>query len=64
VSQCGRPEAEPSCTIVFDGGYAPAENLKLIHRHQRLFFTTLKSNRLVSFHQSGYWMFKDYFCAT
>jgi DDE superfamily endonuclease len=37
-----------ACTILFDGWYASAENLKLIHRHQRLFFTTLKSNRLVS----------------
>jgi hypothetical protein len=35
-------------TIVFDGWYASAENLKLIHRRQRTFFTTLKSNRLVS----------------
>jgi DDE family transposase len=35
-------------TILFDGWYASAENLKLIHRRQRIFFTTLKSNRLVS----------------
>jgi DDE superfamily endonuclease len=35
-------------TILFDGWYASAENLKLIHRRQRTFFTTLKSNRLVS----------------
>jgi hypothetical protein len=35
-------------TILFDGWYASAENLKLIHRRQRVFFTTLKSNRLVS----------------
>ena len=35
-------------TIVFDGWYASAENLKLIHRRKRTFFTTLKSNRLVS----------------
>jgi hypothetical protein len=32
----------------FDGWYAAAENLKLIHRRKRIFFTTLKSNRLVS----------------
>jgi hypothetical protein len=35
-------------TILFDGWYASAENLKLIHRRKRIFFTTLKSNRLVS----------------
>jgi hypothetical protein len=35
-------------TILFDGWYASAENLKLIHRQQWTFFTTLKSNRLVS----------------
>lgn len=35
-------------TIVFDGWYASAENLKLIHRRHWTFFTTLKSNRLVS----------------
>jgi hypothetical protein len=35
-------------TILFDGWYASAENLKLIHRHHWTFFTTLKSNRLVS----------------
>ena len=34
--------------ILFDGWYASAENLKLIHRRKRLFFTTLKNNRLVS----------------
>ena len=35
-------------TILFDGWYASAENLKLIHRRKRIFFTTLKSNRWVS----------------
>ncbi len=35
-------------TILFDGWYASAENLKLIHRRKRSFFTTLKSTRLVS----------------
>ena len=35
-------------TILFDSWYASAENLKLIHRRKRIFFTTLKSNRLVS----------------
>ncbi len=35
-------------TILCDGWYASAENLKLMHRRQWTFFTTLKSNRLVS----------------
>ena len=35
-------------TILFDGWYASAEKLKLIHRRQRGFFTTLKSSRVVS----------------
>jgi len=35
-------------TILFDGWYASAENLKLIHRRHWTFCTTLKSNRLVS----------------
>lgn len=35
-------------TILFDGWYASADNLKVIHRRKRIFFTTLKSNRLVS----------------
>jgi hypothetical protein len=35
-------------TILFDGWYASAGNLKLIHRCKRTVFTTLKSNRLVS----------------
>lgn len=35
-------------TLLFDGWYASAENLKLIHRRKRTFFPTLKSNRLVS----------------
>ena len=34
--------------IVFDAWYASKENLKYIHRKQRFFVTTLKSNRLVS----------------
>jgi len=42
-------------TIVFDGWYASAENLKLIHRRHWTFFTTLKSKRLVSLSQEqGY----------
>jgi len=35
-------------TILFDAWYASVENLKLIHRQKWVFFTTLKSNRLVS----------------
>lgn len=35
-------------TLLFDGWYAAAEKLKVIHRRQRTFFTTRKSNRLVS----------------
>jgi len=35
-------------TILFDGWYASAENLKLIHRRKRIFFTTRKSHRVVS----------------
>jgi hypothetical protein len=35
-------------TILFDAWYASVENLKLIHRRNWTFFTTLKSNRLVS----------------
>jgi hypothetical protein len=41
-----------ACTILFDSWYASAENLKLIHRRKRLFFTTLKSNRLVSLNKA------------
>jgi hypothetical protein len=35
-------------TILFDTWYASADNLKLIHRLNLVFFTTLKENRLVS----------------
>ena len=35
-------------TILFDSWYAAADNLKLIHRLNLVFFTTLKENRLVS----------------
>jgi DDE superfamily endonuclease len=35
-------------TILFDGWYASAENLKVIHRRRWTFFTTRKSNRVVS----------------
>ena len=47
-------------TSLFDGGYASAENLKLIHRRKRIFFTTLKSNRLVSLSKAaGYCHLED-----
>lgn len=35
-------------TVLFDSWYASAENLKRIHRADRIFYTTLKANRLVS----------------
>jgi len=42
-------------TVLFDSWYASVDNLKLVHRAGRVFFTTLKSNRLVSLSkESGY----------
>ncbi len=35
-------------TVLFDTWYASADNLKLVHRAGRIFYTTLKANRLVS----------------
>jgi Archaeal putative transposase ISC1217 len=47
-------------TILFDGWYAAAENLKLSHRRKRSFFTTLKSNRVVRLSQeAGYCHLED-----
>jgi len=41
--------------ILFDTWYASAENLKLVHRLGLIFFTTLKSNRMVSLSkEAGY----------
>jgi hypothetical protein len=41
--------------VLFDSWYASVDNLKLIHRSGWTFFTTLKSNRLVSLHRdTGY----------
>jgi hypothetical protein len=34
--------------VLFDSWYAGATNLKYVHRQGRIFYTTLKSNRLVS----------------
>src|SRR2546426_2387056 len=41
------PKQIQARTLLFEGWYAAAENLQLIHRRKRTFFTTLKSNRLV-----------------
>lgn len=35
-------------TVLFDSWYASADNLKLVHRAGRIFYTTLNANRLVS----------------
>jgi len=34
-------------TVLFDSWYAAADKLKLVHRAGRIFYTTLKANRLV-----------------
>jgi hypothetical protein len=44
----GEPTGSQARTILFEGGYAAAENGKLSHRRHWPSFTTLKSNRLVS----------------
>ncbi|MDZ7876130.1 MAG: hypothetical protein U5L45_00590 [Saprospiraceae bacterium] len=42
-------------TILFDSWYSSVDNLKLIHRCDWTFFTTLKSNRMVSISkETGY----------
>jgi hypothetical protein len=45
--------------ILFDSWYASAENLKLVHRLGLIFFTTLKSNRMVSLSKEGGWLHLD-----
>ena len=45
--------------ILFDTWYASAENLKLVHRLGLTFFTTLKSNRMVSLSKEGGWIHLD-----
>ena len=45
--------------ILFDSWYASAENLKLAHRLGLTFFTTLKSNRMVSLSKEGGWIHLD-----
>lgn len=42
--------------ILFDSWYASAANLKLVHRLGLVFFTTLKSNRMVSLSKEGGWI--------
>ena len=42
--------------ILFDSWYASVENLKLVHRLGLTFFTTLKSNRMVSLSKEGGWL--------
>lgn len=37
-----------SRTILFDSGYVSVENIKFIHRVNKIFITTLKENRCVS----------------
>jgi len=46
--------------ILFDSWYASVANLKYIHRHGRIFYTTLKSNRLISLSkEAGYIHLQD-----
>ena len=46
--------------ILFDSWYASVDNLKYIHRQDRIFYTTLKSNRLVSItKEEGYIHLQD-----
>ena len=42
--------------ILFDSWYASAANLKLVHRLDLVFFTTLKSNRMVSLSKESGWI--------
>lgn len=52
VVEAGKIQAR---TLLFDSWYASSENLKVIHRADWTFFTTLKSNRLVSVRkETGY----------
>ena len=45
--------------ILFDSWYASAANLKLVHRLDLVFFTTLKSNRMVSLSKEDGWIHLD-----
>ena len=42
--------------ILFDSWYASVENLKLVHHLGLIFFTTLKSNRMVSLSKESGWI--------
>jgi hypothetical protein len=42
--------------ILFDSWYASAKNLKLVHRLGLIFFTILKSNRMVIFSKESGWI--------
>ena len=42
--------------ILFDSWYSSSTNLKLVHRLGLVFFTTLKSNRMVSLSKEGGWI--------
>ncbi|MCP4944794.1 MAG: transposase [Planctomycetaceae bacterium] len=48
VLNAKRDKQLPAQTILFDSWYAAWQNLKLIHRLDMVFVTTLKANRLVS----------------
>lgn len=52
-------EQVPARTLLFDTWYASADNLKVIHRADWTFFTTLKSNRLVSVTKETGWQHLD-----
>ena len=43
-------------TVLFDSWYASWQNLKLVHRLDLTFFTTLKSNRLISLDDGDTWL--------
>ena len=45
--------------ILFDNWYASADNLKLVDRLDLTFFTTLKSNRMISLSKEGGWIHLD-----
>jgi hypothetical protein len=45
--------------ILFDSWYASSDNLKLVHRLGLTFFTTLKSNRMVSLSKEGGYIHLD-----
>jgi hypothetical protein len=45
--------------VLFDSWYASVDNLKYIHRQGRIFYTTLKSNRLVSLSKEGGYIHLD-----